>query len=42
MKDYDLEDNYTPGLQGFKTKSDILTGLIQKNLPELFEFFVTL
>ena len=42
MKDYDLEDNYTPGLQGFKTKSDILTGLIQKNLPELFEFFVNL
>eukprot|EP00343_Euplotes_focardii_P006248 CAMPEP_0205811062 /NCGR_PEP_ID=MMETSP0205-20121125/15228_1 /ASSEMBLY_ACC=CAM_ASM_000278 /TAXON_ID=36767 /ORGANISM="Euplotes focardii, Strain TN1" /LENGTH=137 /DNA_ID=CAMNT_0053089789 /DNA_START=244 /DNA_END=654 /DNA_ORIENTATION=- len=39
MKDYDLEDNYTPGLEGFKVKSDILTMLIKKNLPDLYDFF---
>ena len=24
MKDYDLENNYSPGLVGFKEKSDVL------------------
>lgn len=42
MKDYDLEDNYTPGLSGFKEKSDILNNLIKKHLPKLHEFFVSI
>lgn len=39
MKDYDMEDNYTPGLSGFKAKSEKLNSLIQKHLPELHDFF---
>jgi len=42
MKDYNLEENYTPGLLGFKEKSDILTNLIQENLPELFKLIMGL
>ncbi|CAI2383450.1 unnamed protein product [Moneuplotes crassus] len=38
IKDYDLEDNYTPGLVGFKKKSDILTNLIKVHLPDLYRF----
>ena len=41
MKDYDLEDNYTPGLKGFKDKSDKLNTHIKKHLPQLHEFFVS-
>jgi hypothetical protein len=41
MKDYDLEDNYTPGLHGFKMKSEILNEQIKRHLPKLFNFFVS-
>lgn len=41
MKDYDLEDNYTPGLKGFKMKSDRLNLHVQKYLPSLHSFFVS-
>ncbi|CAI2383088.1 unnamed protein product [Moneuplotes crassus] len=39
MKDYDLEDNYTPGLCGFTKKSETLTNLIKIYLPDLYDFF---
>jgi len=41
MKDYDLEDNYAPGLSGFKLKSETLNDKIIENLPELHYFFVS-
>lgn len=40
MKDYDLESNYAPGLVGFKQKSDVLNGYMNKYLPDLSKFLV--
>ena len=40
MKDYDLENNYSPGLVGFKEKSDVLNWYITKHLSELSQFLV--
>jgi len=41
MKDYDVEDNYAPGLIGFKEKSAELNIYMIKHLPELNQFLVS-
>lgn len=41
MKDYDLESNYSPGLIGFKQKSDVLSKYMHKHLPKLTRFLVS-
>lgn len=40
MKEYKLEENYIPGLPGFKEKSEELNTHIKRHLPLLNNYFV--
>lgn len=41
MKDYELEENYAPGLPGFREKSLKLNIYFKKHLPKLDKYFVS-
>ena len=41
MKEYKLEENYMPGLPGFKEKSEELNKHIKRHLPLLNNYFVS-
>lgn len=42
MKEYKLEENYVPGLPGFKEKSEELNKHLKRHLPLLNSYFVRL